>query len=122
MILVRNVFQCKPGKAKDLVATLQASAKAMKSSKLIEGSRVMTDAAAGFWTVVFETEHASLEAFEKSFAAYGSNPLLVTAPRHSALRPRLHPATTSSTRCRREKRTDRVTRVWLAKVSSSAPP
>src|SRR5438034_3511364 len=74
MILIRNVFQCKPGMAKDLVARLQASGKAMKTSKLIEGSRVMTDAAASFWTVVFETEHASLDAWEKSFAEHGSNP------------------------------------------------
>ena len=74
MIVIRNVFQCKPGMAKDLVGRLKSSGEAMKSSKLIEGSRVMTDSAASFWTVVFETEHASLEAFERSFAEYGSNP------------------------------------------------
>jgi hypothetical protein len=74
MILVRNVFHCKPGMAKDLVARLKATAKVMKSSKLLKGSRVMTDTSATFWTVVLETEHASLEAWEKSFKEYGSNP------------------------------------------------
>ena len=74
MIVVRNVFHCKPGLAKDLVAKLKASGQAMKSSKLIEGSRVLTDASATFWTVVFELEHTSLEQWEKSFQEYGSNP------------------------------------------------
>lgn len=73
MIVIRNVFRCKPGKAKDLVAKLKASGEAMTSAKLVAGARVMTDAASSFWTVVFETEHASLEAWEKSFAEYGSN-------------------------------------------------
>lgn len=73
MIVIRNVFQCKPGKAKDLVAKLKGSAAAMEGNDLIQGSRVMTDSAAPFWTVVFETEHASLEKWESSFAQYGSN-------------------------------------------------
>jgi len=73
MIVVRNVFHCKPGKAKELVAKLKAAGKAMKSAKAIAGFSVMTDAAATFWTVVFETHHPSLEAWEKSFSGYGSH-------------------------------------------------
>jgi len=79
MIIIRNVFHCKPGMAKDLVAKLKASARAMKSSKLVKGSRVMTDASSTFWTVVFETEHASLETWEKSFQEYGSDPKIQKA-------------------------------------------
>ena len=73
MIVIRNTFHCRPGKAKELVAKLKASGKAMKSAKLIAGYRVMTDAVATFWTVVLETEHTSLEAWEKSFSEYGSH-------------------------------------------------
>lgn len=46
----------------------------MTSSKAVLGTRVMTDTAASFWTVVFETHHESLEAFENSFKEHGSNP------------------------------------------------
>jgi quinol monooxygenase YgiN len=73
MIVIRNTFHCKPGKAKELVTKLKASGKAMKSAKLIAGFRVMTDTAATFWTVVLETEHASLEAWESAFPQYGSH-------------------------------------------------
>jgi len=79
MIVIRNTFHCKPGKAKELVGKLKASGKAMKSAKLIVGYRVMTDAAATFWTVVLETEHASLEAWERSFSEYGSHKKIQTA-------------------------------------------
>jgi len=74
MIVIRNVFHCKPGMAKELVSKLKASGDAMKNSQLVKGSRVMTDAAATFWTVVFEIEHDSLAAWEKSVQEYGSDP------------------------------------------------
>ncbi len=73
MVIIRNVFHCKPGKAKELVTKLQATAKAMKSAKAISKARVMTDVASTYWTVVFETEHASLEAWETAMGGYGSN-------------------------------------------------
>jgi hypothetical protein len=73
MVIVRNVFCCKPGEAKELMGKSKAAGKAMKSGKVIGGYRVMTDIAATYWTVVFETEHASLEACEKAFAGYGAS-------------------------------------------------
>jgi len=79
MIVIRNVFHCKPGEAKTLVAKLKSSSRAMKSAKFIKNWRVMTDHAATFWTVVFETEHESLESWEKSFAEYGKHPKIQKA-------------------------------------------
>jgi hypothetical protein len=73
MIITRNVFHCKPGKAKELVAKLKASGETMKKDNMVKGSRVMTDAAATFWTVVFELEHESLAEWEASFKEYGSS-------------------------------------------------
>lgn len=69
MIVVRNVFRCKPGQAKKLVGMFQEMA---KSNPQMPKSRVLTDVAAGFWTVVFETEAESLSAFEATFAAMNS--------------------------------------------------
>jgi heme-degrading monooxygenase HmoA len=72
MIVIRNVFRCKPGQAKKLVAMFKETT----SQPGMEGmkTRVMTDIAAPFWTVVFETEAESLEAWERemqSLAAGG---------------------------------------------------
>ena len=79
MVVIRNVFQCKPGQAKALVAKLKGSLEIMKSEGSVKAGRVMTDAVATFWTVVFETEVESLEAWERAFSSYGSNPELQKA-------------------------------------------
>lgn len=73
MIVVRNVFLCKPGEAKTLAAKFKSAGKAMKSAKAIKNSRVLTDASASFWTVVFETEHESMAAYEQSFGLHGTD-------------------------------------------------
>jgi hypothetical protein len=73
MLVIRNVFHCKPGKAKDLVQVFKNAATHMQATGA-GNSRVMTDIAASFWTVIFETEAESLEAFEKQFALYGTKP------------------------------------------------
>ena len=63
MYLVRNVFTCKPGKAKELVAKFKA-AEIYLPKESVTKSRVMTDVVSGFWTVVTEFEVPSLGAFE----------------------------------------------------------
>jgi hypothetical protein len=65
MIVIRNVFQCKPGQAKNLVKMMKETA---ASNPQMKNARILTDACAGFWTVVLETEAESLTAFEKQFA------------------------------------------------------
>jgi hypothetical protein len=64
MYLVRNVFKCKPGKAKELVAKFKAAEKYLPKESVIS-SRVMTDVVSGFWTVVTEFEVPSLAAWDK---------------------------------------------------------
>jgi hypothetical protein len=61
MYVVRDIMYCKPGKARVLVEKFMAVAKA--GDKMGLGSmRVMTDVSAErYWTVVSETEVASLE-------------------------------------------------------------
>lgn len=67
MYIVRNVFSCKAGKARELVAKLKAAAPHLQALG-IRNVRVLTDAAAGFWTVVAESEVESLDAYFQALA------------------------------------------------------
>jgi hypothetical protein len=78
MFIIRNVFHCKPGKAKDLVQVFKKSSALMQEAGM-RPSRVMTDLSATFWTVVFETEAESMEAWEKEFQTYSSKPEIQNA-------------------------------------------
>src|SRR5262245_22002420 len=60
MYLVRDIFNAKPGKAKDLVAKFKQLEPYMKEMGM-KGMRVMTDAVAEYWTVVAESEVESLD-------------------------------------------------------------
>ena len=62
MYLVREVFQTKPGKAKDLVKIFK------EAGKIMEGmgkTRIMTDAVSKYWTVILEMEVENLASWEK---------------------------------------------------------
>jgi hypothetical protein len=65
MLVIRNVFHCKPGQAKNLVKMVKQS---FTDNPQMPKARVMTDLSAGFWTVVLETEAASLEEWEKQMS------------------------------------------------------
>lgn len=73
MIVIRNVFRCKPGKAKKLVEKLKAATAVMEDEGIVRRSRVLTDLSSTFWTVVLETEAESIGAWEKAFAGYGES-------------------------------------------------
>jgi hypothetical protein len=73
MIIVRDVFRTKPGKAKDLVQRFKKALPMMKSEG-IHNSRVMTDIVANYWTVVIETEADDLAVFEKHMRSSSPNP------------------------------------------------
>jgi heme-degrading monooxygenase HmoA len=60
--VVRNIFTCKPGRAKDLVAKFKAAAPHLARMD-IRNTRILTDTSAGFWTVVVESEVESLDAY-----------------------------------------------------------
>lgn len=62
MFVVRNVFTCKPGKAKELVAKFKTAGPHLEALG-IHNPRVLSDASAGFWTVVVESEVESLDAY-----------------------------------------------------------
>jgi hypothetical protein len=75
MILVRNVFRLKFGKAKDGVAALKEG---MALSKKLGGTelsyRILTDLTGPFYTVVLELTHADLAASEAAGRKIMSNP------------------------------------------------
>ena len=71
MILVRDVFRLKYGKAKDAKALL-AESKKMMEAEGVKSSRAMFDLVGPSYTMVWETTHANLAEFEsmlgKTFA------------------------------------------------------
>ena len=69
MIVIRNVFQAKFGKADELVALF----KEMKDLMPVAQSRILTDVAGPFFTVVMELEVESLSEWEQTLAeTFGS--------------------------------------------------
>lgn len=71
MYLIREVFQTKPGKAKDLVKKFKLSA-AYFEKQGMQGYKIMTDIATKYWTVVIEFEIEDLAVFAKE--TRGGNP------------------------------------------------
>ena len=70
MYVVRNVFKCRPGKAKDVIAKFKAT-HALLADEGVR-PRVLVDEVAGFWTVVAELEVDDLAAFNKLMQERGS--------------------------------------------------
>jgi len=62
MFVIRNVFRCKPGQAKNVIEKFQAALPMMQE---LAKQRILVDEVAGFWTVVVETETDDLATFEK---------------------------------------------------------
>ena len=63
MYLIREVFQAKPGKAKDLVKMFKLSAPHFVKTGQFKNMRVMTDVVHTYWTVVLESETTDIGAF-----------------------------------------------------------
>ena len=71
MLVIREVFHCRPGKVRPLVEKFQAMAKLMPASQS-GGMRIMTDfAGERYWTVVSEFQVASMAEFEKMMSGEG---------------------------------------------------
>ena len=63
MLLIREIFYCKPGKVRPMVDKFKAMAK-LSEKRGMPKARVMTDLSAErYWTVISEFEVPSLEAF-----------------------------------------------------------
>lgn len=72
MFVVRNVFKCKPGKAKSVVEKLKKANDLMKGAGAVMNQRVLVDEVATFWTVVIEVEVEDMASFATSMQEYGS--------------------------------------------------
>ncbi|MBK7497829.1 MAG: hypothetical protein IPI19_01685 [Ignavibacteriales bacterium] len=63
MYLIRDVFKCKPGMAKDLVKNFKLTIPFMEAQQF-NNVKIMTDVVSNYWTVVLEGEVNNLAAFE----------------------------------------------------------
>jgi len=72
MIVIREVFRCKPGKANPLIERFKAM-NAVSERRGLKTGRILVDAVSTYWTVVTEFESESLTAFEAEMAAYGDD-------------------------------------------------
>lgn len=64
MIVVRNVFRLRFGKAREAVALFKEGAAIQKRAGAQFTSRILTDVTGPFYTVVFEITASSLSDFE----------------------------------------------------------
>ena len=71
MLLIREIFNCKPGKVKPMVEKFVAMSSLME--KAGQGRmRIMTDfVGERYWTIVAEFEVESLDAFDKMMSGQG---------------------------------------------------
>ena len=65
MYLIRETFQAKPGKAKDLVKMFKLAAPHFAKEQKMQNMKVLTDIVGNYWTVVVETEVEELGIFFK---------------------------------------------------------
>lgn len=74
MYVVRDIFKCKPGKAKELAERFKRVMPLVERDDMFRNNRVMVDAVADYWTVVLESDVQSLADFERHMAEFGSRP------------------------------------------------
>ena len=72
MYKVRDIFRCKPGKAKELVARFKKVIAVTEREDGFRNSQILVDLVADYWTVVFEAEIESLGQFEHHMAEWGN--------------------------------------------------
>ena len=74
MYQVRDIFRCKPGRAKELVERFKRTIPSMESKDGFRDIRVMVDAVADYWTVVVEAHFDSLADFERHMTEFSARP------------------------------------------------
>jgi hypothetical protein len=71
MLLIREVFHCKPGKVRPMVEKFVAMGRLTEKAGMGKG-RVLTDfCGERYWTIISEYEVADLHAFEEMMAGKG---------------------------------------------------
>jgi hypothetical protein len=74
MLLIRDVFRCKPGKSAELARRLQQTIPSTEAEDGFRHSRVLLDYVGTYWTVVLEGEVDDLSQFEHHMRGYASRP------------------------------------------------
>jgi hypothetical protein len=74
MFLIRDVFRCKPGKARALAERFKETIPSMERADGFTNCRVMTDFVGTYWTVVLQAEVDSLEKFEGHMQTFSGRP------------------------------------------------
>jgi hypothetical protein len=76
MIVVRDIFQLKFGKARDAIALLQEGLQFMRenSANAPREARVLTDLTGQYYTIVLETVYDGLSAFETNAQSMMGDP------------------------------------------------
>lgn len=74
MLLIRDVFRCKPGCAAEVARRLQRTIPSSEAEDGFRHSRVLVDYVGSYWTVVLEAEVESLAQFEHHMAGYAARP------------------------------------------------
>jgi heme-degrading monooxygenase HmoA len=74
MYVVRDIFRCKPGKAKELIGKFKKTVKSMEQLDGFSNIRILVDVVADYWTVVLESDVATLEQFESHMRDFGARP------------------------------------------------
>lgn len=74
MLLIRDVFHCKPGKAAEVARRLQRTIPSSEAEDGFRNSRVLVDYVGSYWTVVLEAEAEDLSRFDHHMSGYGSRP------------------------------------------------
>ena len=76
MILVRDVFKLKFGKARDALAAFKDISGAGRAAGTFGASsmRILTDLVGPYYTMVFETTHADLATYERESQKGMNNP------------------------------------------------
>ena len=74
MIIIRNAFRLKFGKAKEAVAAIKEAVAAQKKSGSSFGYRILTDLTGPFYTLVLEVTAPSMAAMEAEMPRNMSQP------------------------------------------------
>jgi hypothetical protein len=81
MLLIRDVFRCKPGQAGEVARRLQLTLASSEAEDGFRNSRVLVDFVGSYWTVVLEAEAEDLGQFEHHMRGYAARPEVAEAMR-----------------------------------------
>lgn len=72
MLIVRDVFRCKPGKSRQVAEIFKEALKHIEGAGSVQGGKVMLDLVADFWTVAVELEVKDLAAYEREMETFAT--------------------------------------------------